>query len=111
MNEKTNDENSEQVAGREQRLVSLCRVCGGDMKPSKVIVPGIYGSEDFGGDFGEIGTTMSEGPATHPPKACLKCEDCGHSFIPPKNHVTPHDAGCCAPGGGNNFHCGCKYNG
>ena len=62
--------------------VSLCRVCGGGMRASKVLVPGIYGSEDFGGDFGKEGTTMSSGPATHPPKNCLKCADCGHSFIP-----------------------------
>ena len=65
----------------------VCRVCGGPMLPGKVIVPGRYGSEDFGGDAGDPGTTITEGPALTGPVACLKCERCGHSFIPKTESV------------------------
>lgn len=59
----------------------VCRVCGGKLKKGIALIPGIYGSEDFGGDFGQAGTTMSEGPGDGKPRQCLKCEKCGHSFI------------------------------
>lgn len=67
----------------------VCRVCGGRMKLGRAIIPGIYASEDFGGDFGQAGTTMSEGPATKGPVECLKCEKCGHSFLPKNAPVMP----------------------
>ena len=59
----------------------VCRVCDGMLKLGMALIPGIYGSEDFGGDYGEPGTTRSEGPGDGAPRECLKCVDCGHSFI------------------------------
>ena len=66
----------------------VCRVCGGNLKRGIALIPGIYGSEDFGGDFGQVGTTMSEGPGDGKPRQCLKCEKCGHSFIPANAEVS-----------------------
>ena len=82
----TNLRSIEEMLKRER---PVCRVCGGRLKRGRVIVPGIYGSEDFGGDFGQAGTTMSEGPATKGPVDCLKCEKCGHSFLPPNDKEHP----------------------
>jgi hypothetical protein len=50
------------------------------MKPGICLVNGVYGSSDFGGDFGTVGTTMSEGPGDGKPRQCLKCKACGHSI-------------------------------
>jgi len=63
-----------------QRLGGLCPRCGGAMWPGLVLVPKMYGSSDFGGDFGADGTTRSEGPSDGKPRRCMKCEICGHSF-------------------------------
>lgn len=51
------------------------------MKIGIVLVPGIYGSSDFGGDHNAPGTTMYEGPGDGRPRRCLKCERCGHSYV------------------------------
>lgn len=33
-------------------------------------------------DFGQPGTTMSQGPGDGKPRHCRKCQECGHSFVP-----------------------------
>ncbi len=78
-----NTPNSTAGAGSSPSSCSqVCRVCGGKLKTGIALIPGIYGSEDFGGDFWQTGTTMSEGPGDGKPRQCLKCKTCGHSFIP-----------------------------
>lgn len=53
------------------------------MKPGQVIKPLLYTSEDFPGDKGQPGTTISEGPSDGKLEACWKCPMCGHSIASP----------------------------
>lgn len=59
-----------------------CKRCNVAMLPSKAIAQTWVGSEDFGGDYGQYGTTMSVGG---PGKLidCLKCPTCGHCATMP----------------------------
>ena len=60
-----------------------CKKCGGKCHPSKALNNTMVYYDDFGGDAGGRGTT---GSRSGKPKMveCLKCEDCGHSFVPEK---------------------------
>lgn len=58
-----------------------CARCGGWMKPGSVLLNFVYGTTDFGGDFGAAGTTVSEGPGDGTLYPCLKCESCGHTTV------------------------------
>ncbi len=58
-----------------------CKKCGGKCKPSKVLNNTLISLDDFGNDSGLRGTTQSR-VGTAKLIDCLKCEDCGHSFIP-----------------------------
>jgi len=61
----------------------ICRKCNGIANPSKALDNTWVGSSDFGGDFGERGTTMSK--CGKPQMVdCLKCSNCGHSWVPAK---------------------------
>lgn len=62
-----------------------CRKCNGNCKPSKAFNNTLVLSWDFDkNDYGRRGTTQSRvGKATL--VECMKCEDCGHSFIPTKS--------------------------
>jgi hypothetical protein len=77
------------------RVRHQCRRCGAQMKPGIVLVPSVVGSEDFGGDTGQPGTTLSEGPSDGHPRTCIKCSNCGHSFIP---GATNSEASQCGEG-------------
>jgi hypothetical protein len=57
-----------------------CRECGGKAKPSKGYGKKSISFDDFGGDAGDIGTTQTE--VTGDLIDCLKCKDCGHSWVP-----------------------------
>lgn len=58
-----------------------CKKCNGKGKPSKALNNTLIGFDDFGGDVGDRGTTMSRvGPAKM--VDCIKCENCGHSWVP-----------------------------
>ena len=59
----------------------ICRVCSTPMQPGSTLINGWYGSFDFGGDYGQPGTTWSEGPGDGKLKHCMKCPKCGHSFL------------------------------
>ena len=86
--ENRNDTTTPRSVDQQQACSPRCRRCGGKMKEGVCLVNGIYGSEDFGGDFGEAGTTMSEGPGDGKPRRCLKCEKCGHSMLPANVRVS-----------------------
>lgn len=59
-----------------------CIKCGGNMSPGKVLQPTFKeGSPDFPGD--NYAGTLSEGPGVL--VDCLKCDDCGHSFVENKD--------------------------
>lgn len=56
----------------------LCRRCNVPMVLGKALQDTLVSLDDFGGDAGEPGTTMSRsGPAVL--VDCLKCPECGHS--------------------------------
>ena len=58
-----------------------CKICGGKGKSSKALDNQYTASDDFGNDAGQPGTTMSKnGKAVL--ITCVKCSDCGHSWIP-----------------------------
>lgn len=58
-----------------------CRKCGGIDTPSKAFNNTLISFDDFGEDAGQHGTTMSrQGLAKL--VDCIKCESCGHSWIP-----------------------------
>lgn len=60
---------------------SKCRECGGAGKASKGLKNKFVGSnDDFGNDAGQEGTTMSLGKDADLID-CLKCIDCGHSWV------------------------------
>lgn len=62
-----------------------CPACGGKMKPGITIVPTAEpGVEDFGAVV-----TMSAGSGVM--RECLKCEACGHSYVPGKVVTPPSD--------------------
>jgi rubredoxin len=54
-----------------------CRKCGGAIQPGKVLEPVYGGIPDFIG--GEVCTVSPVGSRL---ADCLKCAECGHSFIP-----------------------------
>ena len=58
-----------------------CRRCGGPMLPGIAGEVVKLGSDDFGGDAGEPGTTLQD-IGTGRPVRCLKCASCGHSVTP-----------------------------
>lgn len=60
---------------------NTCKKCGGHAKPSKGLLNTLLSHSDFGGDAGLRGTTQTRnGPAEL--VDCLKCESCGHSWVP-----------------------------
>lgn len=61
-------------------MKNKCKKCGGECKKSKALLNSLVSSNDFGNDAGERGTTVSR---IGRPKLveCLKCVNCGHSFI------------------------------
>lgn len=71
-----------------------CTKCGGNCNPSKAFLNTLISLNNFGGDAGQRGTTQSrQGKAEL--VDCMKCEDCGHSFIPKEtsNKVTCNQCG------------------
>lgn len=66
-----------------------CTRCGKIMGTGIAIQQTWVGSDDFGGDYGQSGTTWSAGG---PGKVidCLKCKSCGHSAtLGRKRHFQP----------------------
>lgn len=61
---------------------SCCKVCGSEMRDGVTLVNGVCSSEDFAGDLSSDGVTMSECPSDGSLVPCIKCIECGHSFIP-----------------------------
>jgi len=60
---------------------NVCRKCDGNGKPSKVLLNAMVSFNDFGNDAGSRGTTQARvGSASL--VDCIKCEDCGHSWVP-----------------------------
>lgn len=58
-----------------------CKKCNGSMKESKVLLNSLVSFSDFGNDVGQRGTTQSRNGNANLVD-CLKCENCGHSYIP-----------------------------
>lgn len=62
----------------EEIIHNTCFVCGGLMKDGQALENTWVGSEDFGGDYGQRGTTISKiGQPVM--KLVRKCSSCGHS--------------------------------
>ena len=61
---------------------SCCKVCGSEMRDGVTLVNGARSSEDFAGDLSSDGVTVSEFPSDGSLVPCVKCKECGHSFIP-----------------------------
>jgi len=62
----------------------ICKECGCIGKPSKALLNQLVSFDDFGNDAGKPGTTQSRhGEAKE--VDCLKCPNCGHSWIPEKS--------------------------
>lgn len=62
----------------------ICRECGCIGKPSKALLNQLVSFDDFGNDAGKRGTTQSRhGEAKE--VDCLKCPNCGHSWISEKS--------------------------
>lgn len=57
--------------------------CGGQGKPSKALLNTLVPFNDFGNDAGQRGTTQSR-QGTAQLVDCLKCDKCGHSWVPSK---------------------------
>ena len=58
----------------------LCNKCGGNYHPARALVNTTVAAIDFS-DIDIYGDTLSRsGPAKM--VDCMKCESCGHSFIP-----------------------------
>jgi len=57
----------------------ICFKCGGDIEQGQALDNTWIGFNDFGGDTGQPGTTISK---IGPPNLinCHKCKSCGHSF-------------------------------
>lgn len=66
-----------------------CTKCGGYCNPSKGFLNDLVSCDDFGNDANERGTTQSR---TGDAKLvdCLKCEKCGHSFVPDSATTLPN---------------------
>ena len=60
--------------------METCKICNGKCKPSIAILNSLVSFNDFGNDAGKRGTTMSRIGKPNIVN-CLKCENCGHSFI------------------------------
>lgn len=58
-----------------------CNKCNGNAKPSKALLNQLVSFNDFGNDAGSRGTTQSRSGKAELVD-CLKCTDCGHSWIP-----------------------------
>ena len=62
----------------------ICKECGCIGKPSKALLNQLVSFDDFGNDAGKRETTQSRhGEAKE--VDCLKCPNCGHSWIPEKS--------------------------
>lgn len=62
----------------------ICKECGCIGKRSKALLNQLVSFDDFGNDAGKRGTTQSrQGKAKQ--VGCLKCPNCGHSWIPEKS--------------------------
>ena len=62
----------------------ICKECGCIGKPSKALLNQLVSFDDFGNDADRRGTTQSRhGEAKE--VDCLKCPNCGHSWIPEKS--------------------------
>ena len=73
-----------------------CKKCNGTMRVSKGFINTWTSSDDFGGDAGQRGTTQSQnGLAIE--VDCLKCDECGHSYIP-KGGIYPYRNLPCSAG-------------
>ena len=60
--------------------MNKCKLCNNDCKPSKALLNTLVETTDLG-TYGERGNTQSRvGDAEL--VDCMKCENCGHSFIP-----------------------------
>lgn len=60
-------------------ITSICFKCGGDIKEGQALENTWVGTDDFGNDAGQPGTTISKiGPPVM--KNVCKCKSCGHSF-------------------------------
>lgn len=60
-------------------IEDICFKCGGDMGEGQALDNTWVGSDDFGGDTGQPGTTISKiGPPVI--KKVCKCKSCGNSF-------------------------------
>lgn len=57
---------------------NTCFVCGGLMQDGQALDNQWAGSSDFGGDYGQPGTTMSKSGSAIMKKV-RKCSSCGHS--------------------------------
>lgn len=62
----------------------ICKECGCIGKPSKTLLNDWVSFDDFGNDAGKRGTTQSRHGAAKEVD-CLKCPNCGHSWIPEKS--------------------------
>lgn len=60
-----------------------CTKCGGHCKPSKAYQNDLLEYLEYGAKPGDRGNTISRSGKARLVN-CLKCESCGHSFIPPK---------------------------
>jgi hypothetical protein len=58
-----------------------CCKCNSPCKESSGLLNTLTSSEDFGDDRGKPGTTQSRTGLAKLVK-CMKCSNCGHSFIP-----------------------------
>lgn len=60
-------------------IEEICFKCGGDTQKGQALDNTWVGFDDFGGDAGQPGTTISK---VGPPNLinCHKCKSCGHSF-------------------------------
>ena len=62
-------------------IKEICCKCGGNIQEGQALDNTWVGSDDFGGDAGQPGTTMSK-IGTPVLVKCMKCKSCGHSYRP-----------------------------
>lgn len=59
-----------------------CSKCDSPMTVSKGLLTVFKNHKDFGGDFADFGTTISQNSLESKIVDCLKCASCGHSYVP-----------------------------